>query len=165
MRWVNSLSGTSSRTMTADSVIHKVIPVRNFTVLWRNVPIPNWQALDEYQGTVNFKEFLGCAPESLLYLGATTQERVNSAGDVVYDISARFSKKWIPYSAPGGLTAYAGWNYLYRPDVTDPTVDHQWQETSPAIYQSSKFAELFQLGTTNLRSLFMNDVGWKDLSK
>ena len=101
-----------------------------------------------------------CDGETLLYLGTQAKERVNSQGDVVYDLTFKFVQKKVRFDGAGtsGIK-YAGWNHLYRPDVADPTADDQWQKTIPSLYETSDFNQLFKQGTESLREAFKNDAG------
>ncbi len=159
MRWSAPLAAGGDR-MTADAVAHRILPTRTLTVVWKNVPAPNWDAFSDQEGTLNNATFCLCAEETVLFVGVQARERVNSQGDIVYDLTFKFVQKKVRFTGAGtsGIK-YAGWNHLYRPDVVDPTVDDQWQTTEPRLYETSDFNQLFKQGTSSLREAFKNDAG------
>lgn len=156
MTWEYTVAGKNK--MSIDAVTHKVIPQITYTVNMLRVPQPHWDNIEDAMGTVNSTWFLGCEPGTLLYLGPSVKEVVTPDGEIAYDMGHKFQKRKIRYTGPGGSVEFAGWNHLYRPDVTDATTDHQWQRMTPRVYAETSFAKIFQQGTVDLRGVFLADL-------
>lgn len=156
MTWEYTVGGKNK--MSIDAVVHKVIPQITYTVNMLRVPCPHRENIEDAMGTVNDTWFLNCEPGTLLYLGPVEKEVVTPDGEIAYDMGHKFQKRKIRYTGPGGTSAFAGWNHLYRPDVTDANTHHQWQRMSPRVYAETNFAKIFQLGEVDLRETFLADL-------
>ena len=158
MQWASAIDG-GKITMSIDAVSHKLIPQVVYSVQVLRVPNPDWDAIEAAIGTLNDATFFNCDAETLMYMGPTSKEVVTPDGEIAYDMTHKFQKKSIKYIGPGGSVNYAGWNHLFRPDVRDPDTYHQWQKTNPTIYETSTFANIFKLGTIDLREIVKTDAG------
>lgn len=143
--WLNA--GT---TMDSSMTIQNPTLTRTISFVSESIPLT---AILSAVGKVNYKTFQGFPPETLLFLGATTDTAYRwESGDYVYRITYRFC--WKRY----------GWNIVWRQPrqaiddtgmpATDPLtgdpiwVDGQagigaWDRPVPALYDTTYFEPLF----------------------
>jgi len=126
--------------LSADVPLTHTIPFTDHHLVWRQVVGPPWQAIRELQGTVNNDVFLGAAPGTLLFLGATTNKIFRGNFDdgvspFCWEIAYHFRELAIKH----GGDVY-GWNHIHRDNpagyvmVVDP---------DGPLYDSGDFSRLF----------------------
>jgi hypothetical protein len=128
------------------------IPISEHHVTWHRVVNPPWEAIRASLGAVNAGEFLGTAPETLLFDGAKA-DRVFAGLDELrqpqyaWRILYVFREKTI--KAMRGLEAEAvyGWNHAYRAVPPESGWDKPVDEAGNTLYRAVDFAPLFAFGT------------------
>ena len=100
----------------ADLAPARAIPFTDHHLTWDQVLFPPWDAIRTLQGKVNSTVFLGCPPETMLFLGAEANKLYRSglgagASEFCWQIHYVFRERAIKQ---GGQVL--GWNHLWRPD-------------------------------------------------
>ncbi|MGQ9504219.1 MAG: hypothetical protein ACUVQG_03890 [Thermogutta sp.] len=126
--------------LPSDLPLTQVIPFTDHHLMWRQVVGPPWQAIRELQGLVNDDTFLGAAPGTLLFLGATTNKLFRGNFDqglspFCWEITYHFRELAIKH----GEAVY-GWNAIHR---TSPAGYVNVTDPDGPIYESGDFRRLF----------------------
>ena len=119
----------------------KAIPITEHHVTWQQVLKPQWQAIQQLQGTLNASEFLGCARGTLLFAGVEANKLFRSGFETTnpefcWQILYVFRERSIKY----GGQVY-GWNHFYRPE---PAGWVELTDGSQKMYDLGDFSVLFQ---------------------
>lgn len=137
------------------------IGVTEHNLTWHRVVYPPWNAIRSLAGCVNADVFMGAAPESLLFEGATHElefTTVTGLGESLYAhrMSYVFKERrhvnLLTIFNPqdhGSNTQVAGWNHVWR---SKPLLDEGWSrilnQSGKPLYEPVDFAPLFQYEVT-----------------
>jgi hypothetical protein len=120
-------------------------PIAEHHLTWHRVAAPPWTAIRHCAGTINQSAFVGAAPETMLFDGATAVKQFLGVNELQqpqfgWKITYVFREKTIK-------TGYGvfGWNHRYRCVPRDaPGWDRLADVNGQCLYQTSDFAPLFQ---------------------
>jgi hypothetical protein len=147
LRWASD----ATLPVSPDAVPTLRVPVSQHHVTWHRVVNPPWQAMRACRGAVNSAEFLGAAPETLLFDGAVA-ERVFAGLDELrhpqyaWRINYVFREKTIKVLRDDGTDVY-GWNHAYRTlPLSQPGWDRLVDAEGDTLYRSADFGALFEFG-------------------
>lgn len=140
-RWADNTSGSPDKPVPEDDSGAGRILVRKaeITLVWDYVddpPISTWNSL---RGCVNQSTFLGCEPETLLFLGyeLAPSTKASITAPWTWKLTAKFSYRAIKQS-----NTY-GWNHEYRQDGWQRVTMSDGQNWVDR-YQQQDFSEMFQ---------------------
>lgn len=148
---------------------------KTFDLTWRHVVSPPWACIQQANGTVNEKPFLGYPPESVMFVSPDTAYSYEHSGVLFYDLHYLFLVKVVrveganPYKDVGAseippgcnpdddcsLTLLGRWNRSFTKYSVDspgcPGSYHPWrriqeQGTEAPPFPLFDFARLFQYG-------------------
>jgi len=122
------------------------IPTITHRLTWSNVTEPPWAALREKIGCINTNAFFGAEPETVLFVGYSSQIDYDTDGVALYTLVYEFVERNITYDPGGGgaVVPGIGWNEFFRPGHATP-----WQRLENAstgstnTYATVTFLELF----------------------
>lgn len=98
----------------AEAELVHVVPMTDHILTWLQVRNPPWETIRALQGKVNAAEFLGCAPRTLLFLGASAN-KVYRAGldeapsEFCWSLRYVFRERAIKHAGQ-----VYGWNHAWR---------------------------------------------------
>ncbi|MGL4595313.1 MAG: hypothetical protein ACRCUY_11335 [Thermoguttaceae bacterium] len=138
-RWTNT-----NTVVAADQILPKMIPWTMHILTWHNVIDPPWEQIQARQGTVNNGTFIGCAPETLLFMGAEANKLYRPGHGLdddgpsafVWAIKYSFRERAIRI----GNNVY-GWNHICRLDSGDWTYP---TNSGARLYDLRDFNSLFR---------------------
>jgi hypothetical protein len=121
------------------------VPISEHHVTWHRAVNPPWTAIRACLGTVNGAEFLGAAPETVLFDGATAQRQflgVDALRQPQFGWQIGYVFREMTIKAGGNLY---GWNHRYRPlPQDDPGWDKLVDRHGNSLYRSADFSSLFE---------------------
>ena len=126
------------------------VPVIEHHLSWHRVDNPPWTAIRGCIGGVNGGEFLGAAPETVLFDGATAAEEFVSLGDgnapqFSWKLNYVFKEKAVKYSYGfADAPTICGWNHSYRALPSgSPGFDRLLDTNGSPVYPEVDFSTLF----------------------
>jgi len=137
--WMPDAEFEAKKKMTdEDSPITLLLPTAEHQFSWKRVLSPPFGAIYGAIGKLNNSPFMGCAAETLMFLGVDAQREFTSGGQEPWTLDYRFSHRCAqPVGAPNPLT----WNHFYVPKKDG------WDKL--------KFKGEFAYKTTNFSGLFV----------
>ena len=125
----------------ADLVPAKAVPFTDHHLTWSQVIYPPWDAIRTLQGKINSAAFLGCAPGTVLFMGAEANKLYRSgletgASEFCWRIHYVFRQRALKQ---GGQAL--GWNHFWRPDPPGWAV---LQSAAGPLYEAADLSLLFQ---------------------
>ena len=144
--------------ITANTSIHELLPKQEISVTWHRIPKPNWKEIDLVQGTTNRSRWFFSPPDTVLFLGASTKEYLGPYGNLLYDITYKFSKRSKKFTAGDGTTQDAGWNHVFKPNYIKGK-ESPWQLLDPVLYKKADWEGLFLCGVFDMHEQVMMDSG------
>jgi len=119
-----------------------VIPMLDHTLTWNYVKSPPWDAIRNCIGKVNQDAFNGCAPETLLFLGATASRSFSTIGFPWWKLGYKFAEKCMnaplkPKDVP------QGWNHFLRPNGANTKFERLVKANGDPVYALTRFRQLF----------------------
>lgn len=118
--------------------VAKLVPHVEITIKVEKVTFIDFEVLDGLAGLINETEFLGAPPETVLFLGATTNRAKTIGGFLPTELSLKFKKK------------NRSWNLFYRPNARDAQFpdllaapENRWERIEPEPYDYADFYNLF----------------------
>lgn len=139
-----------SEYLSEDAKAGIFVPTTQHTLTWPKVISPNWAALLNKAGRVNFGTFrlrgYDYPPETVMYLGFSGEQEVMSDGVRAWKLTLKFSVKYITSNIPAAAAVdYASWNEFY--DERDGKWHTVLKESDASkVYGTSDFTELFAAG-------------------
>jgi len=116
-----------------------VVPTVTHSLRWSNVLDPPFERMRQYIGQVNVAEFLGAAPETLLFAGYTTETTFNQDEELVYSMTYAFIEKTLWENGQA-----KGWNHFWRADAA------AGQDTWQRLKQQGNNKRPYEMGALNL---------------
>lgn len=123
------------------------VPVLVHVRTWRRVSEPPLAAIRACLGKVNVSEFLGAAPETLLFDGCRMEREWVTASEgehpqSTWRLAYRFRERRL-----AAASLLVGWNHAYRPEPAETAGwDRLLDAAGSPLYASADFAALFQFG-------------------
>lgn len=144
-RWLSTFDGVGM-----PETLPKKIPYTLHVLTWSNVVDPPWSAISAAQGTINGEPFLGCATNTLLFLGGEAHKLYlpgsgidDEPSSFIWSIKYTFRERSVKMAG----NVY-GWNHEYNPEMARYDIPIL---IGARLYETSDFNTLF-------RSVLPDDV-------
>lgn len=126
----------------AEAELPHAVPMTDHILIWLQVRNPPWETIRDMQGKVNASSFLGCAPGTLLFLGAVANKLYRAGleegpSEFCWSLRYVFRERAVKHAGQ-----VYGWNHAWRDDPAG------WAELSAGEhrpYAAADLAALFRL--------------------
>lgn len=143
MKWVSG----NQPIMEVDTTLTKLIPLQEHYLTWHRVVKPPKETFRDIIGKINKATYLGAAPHTLMFAGATLDREYTFAGEfdrdkVGYQITLTFKERRIQAAD----NVVHGWDFQWK---TLPQAEAGWTEIQngdgSAVFEEADFTRLTQL--------------------